>query len=78
MSPLPVTYTAKQVAAAFHVSTKYLGELVRDGKVTPLRTSDSDRAPMRFTDEHVDQVRKAMTPAVVPAPQRKKRRRRAV
>jgi hypothetical protein len=75
--PLPVTYTAKEVAASFRISTKYLGELVRDGKVKPLRTSDSPRSPMRFTDDHVEQVRRAMTPTVIPAPQRKKRRRSA-
>jgi transposase len=77
MSPLPVTYTTEEVAAAFNVSRYFICDLVKAQKVTPLRTSKSKRAPMRFTDEHVEQVRKAMTPAVVPAPQRKQRRRRA-
>lgn len=76
MSPLPTTYTTAEVAEAFKVSSEYIYDLVTAGKVRPLRTSTSSRAQMRFTDEHVKQVEKAMTP-VLPleaAPRRRRRR----
>lgn len=76
MSPLPTTYTTEQVAEAFNVSTDYLRRLVKQRKLVTLRTSSGPRAQLRFTDEHVKQVEKAMTPAapIEAAPRRRRRR----
>lgn len=76
MSPLPVTYTTAEVASAFKVTEEHVRDLVKAGKVTPLRLSDSARSPMRFTDDHVDQLKRALQPVAV-APQRRRRARRA-
>lgn len=77
MSPLPVTYTTAEVAEAFKVSSEYICDLVKAKKVTPLRTSNSPRAQMRFTDQHIEQVKRAMTPVVPIEPAPRRRRRRA-
>lgn len=77
---LPVTYTTAEVAKAFNVSTDYLLDLVKDGKVRPARTSASIRGQYRWFDEHVEQVKtamQAMTPAAPAAPQPRRRRKRA-
>lgn len=68
-----VAYTTAEVAEAFSVSPDYLRDLVKAGKVTPLRTSAARNAAMRFTSEHLDQIRAAMTP---PRPVERTRRRR--
>lgn len=73
--PLPKTYTAAEVAAAFRITPTALRRLVRDGKVRPMRLSTGPRSPMRFTEKDVDQLVKVLTPE--PPPVRERRRRRA-
>lgn len=73
MTQLQELYTTEEVAAARKVSTRYISDLVRSGKVTPFRTSAARNAPMRFGPEHLEQIDKAMTP---PPPVERQRRRR--
>lgn len=61
-------YTTKEVAKAKKVSTDYLLELVKNGKVTPYRLSSAKNSPLRWSDEHVRQVDEAMTPAAAAPP----------
>jgi excisionase family DNA binding protein len=58
---LPKTYTTEEVAEALGVSKLWVRRRVRRGVVTPLRLSDS-RSPMRFTQEHVDQLLATLKP----------------
>lgn len=73
MSPLPTTYTTAEVAEAFHVEAETVRDWVKQGKVKPLQASN--RAPMRFTDEQVAQLVRALTPAAKVDGQRRRRRR---
>ena len=75
MSPLPTYYTTADLAASFKVTEDTIRDLVKDGKVKPLRLSDSPRSPMRFSDDDVRQLEKALRPAVVDATPRRRRRR---
>lgn len=68
------THTAVEVAVLFGVSTWFIREQVRRGRVTCLRVGDAFNAPMRFEDEHVEQLRQLMTP-VKSEPRRRRRRR---
>lgn len=70
-------WTLDEVAASRKVSTRYISDLVKAGKVKPLRLSTARNAPMRFAPEHLAQLDRAMTPAPPPeAPTRRRRRRR--
>jgi len=77
MSPLPTLYTTAEVAEAFKVTPTAIRRLVDAGKVTPIRLSDSDRSPMRFTDEDVEQLKRALRPAPAATATPRRRRRRA-
>lgn len=74
LGTLPRTMTAEQVADLFGVSTWFVREQVRRGRVTCLRVGEAFNAPMRFEPEHVDQLRRLMSPT--PVDQRRRRRRR--
>lgn len=76
ISQMQELYTIKEVAAARKVSTDYIRKLVRQGKVTPFRTSDSPAAPMRFGPQHLAQIDAAMTPTPPAEPATRRRRRR--
>jgi hypothetical protein len=67
-------YTAAEVAADLRVSTWFVREQVRRGRVACLRVGDAVNAPMRFEPEHVEQLRRLMTP-VRAEPKRRRRRR---
>jgi hypothetical protein len=70
-------WTTEEVAASRRVSTRRIRELVKEGKVTPFRTSGGDHGPMRFGPEQIAQLDAAMTPTPPPeAPARRRRRRR--
>lgn len=73
---LEQAYTAGQVAESLSVSTWWVQEQVRKGRVKCLRVGDAFNAPMRFEPRHVAELKALMTP-VVPVQQRKRRRRRA-
>jgi hypothetical protein len=66
--------TAAEVAADLRVSTWFVREQVRRGRVTCLRVGDAFNAPMRFEDRHVEQLRQLMTP--IPREPKRRRRRR--
>lgn len=68
--------TTDQVAARYQVSTRYLRDLVKDGKVRPLRLSSAKNAPMRFGPEQCQQIEAAMTPPPPAEPVRRRRRSR--
>lgn len=65
--------TAAEVAADLRVSKWFVQEQVRKGRVTCLRVGDAFNAPMRFEAEHVEQLRRLMTP-VKTEPRRRRRR----
>ncbi len=75
MSPLPVTYKTSEVAAAYRTTVWTLRRLVKAGKVSPLRLSDSPTAEMRWTEQDLRDLEQALRPPAVPAPQRRRRRR---
>lgn len=75
MQQLQELYTTAEVAAAKKVSEDYVRGLVKNGKVTPFRTSSARNAPMRFGPQHLEQIDAAMTPAP-PAESTTRRRRR--
>lgn len=60
---LPTTYTVAQVASAFQVAEWTVRELVKSGKVKPMRLSAGPRSPMRFTDDDVQDLEKALRSA---------------
>jgi hypothetical protein len=77
IAQLQELYTTDEVATAKKVSADYIRKLVKDGKVTPFRTSGARNAPMRFGPQHLEQIDAAMTPTP-PAeslPRRRRRRR---
>lgn len=74
LGTLSRTMTAQQVADLFDVSTWFVREQVRRGRVTCLRVGEAFNAPMRFEPEHVEQLRRLMSPA--PRAERRRRRRR--
>lgn len=79
MSPLPVTYTTDEVATALRISVWTLRRLVKDGVVKPMRLSGSRTAEMRFDDQDVADIKRALrnnTGGAIPAPQAPRRRRR--
>ena len=75
-------YTVAEVARMAKVSEHYIREQVRLQRVIPLRLSDptpreDGRRPparMRFTDEHVAQLLKALQPLEVQTQRRRRRR----
>jgi excisionase family DNA binding protein len=77
MTGLPVTYTTAEVAGALKVTPTAVRRLVADGKVRPMRLSDSGKAPMRFTQADVDALVASLRPAPAAGNERKRRRRRA-
>jgi hypothetical protein len=74
--PLPTTYTTAEVAESLKASVWWIKKQVKLGRVTPIRMSDAPNAEMRFTEEHVDQLVRALTPEPV-ATERRRRKRRA-
>lgn len=68
---LPTTYTAAQVAEALHCSEWFIRDQVRRNVVRPLRLGSHLRAPMRFTEEDIAALQRAMRPAA-PAPKRRR------
>lgn len=82
----PPRYTAEEVAAMFRVSTWWVQEQVRRGRVQCLRVGDKQtpKRPdgkggrpagrMQFEPQHIEQLRQLMQPP--PAPERTRRRRR--
>jgi len=69
---LPETYTVAQVAQAMQCSEWFVREQVKKGIVRPIRLgSNGQRAPMRFTDEHIETMLRAMTPTA-PTPRRRR------
>jgi predicted site-specific integrase-resolvase len=81
MSPLPVTYTSDEVAAALKISLWTLRRLVKAGAANPMRLSNSPTAEMRFDDQDVADIKKALrsnTGGAIPAPPATRRRRRRV
>lgn len=74
--PLPTTYTVAEVAKAFQVHDWTIRELVKAGKVKPMRLSDSPTSPMRFTDADVKDLEKALRSSNPMAAQTTTRRRR--
>lgn len=74
---LQTFYTTKEVAAALKITPDALTRMVTKGVVNPMRLSAGDRSPMRWTDENVEQLRAALTPAApIPSTGQTKRRRR--
>lgn len=76
IAQLQELYTTDEVAAAKKLSPDYIRKLVKDGKVTPFRTSAARNAPMRFGPQHLEQIDAAMTPAPPAEPATRRRRRR--
>lgn len=60
---LPTTYTVAQVAAAFQITSDAVYDLVKAEKVKPMRLSSAPRSPMRFTDDDVKDLEKALRSA---------------
>lgn len=73
MSPLPTTYSTAEVAQAFGKSAETIRDWVKQGKVAALQASP--RAPMRFTEQQVAQLVKAITPAAAEVKPRRRKRR---
>jgi hypothetical protein len=67
-------YTAAEVASMFGTSKWFVQEQVRRGRVGCLRVGAGRNARMRFEPEHVEQLRRLMTP-VKSEPKRRRRRR---
>lgn len=73
-------HTLAEVAADFRASEWTIAELVRRKKVECVRLqveeSETDRGPIRFTDEQVAQILTLLTvpAATTPEPRRRKRR----
>jgi hypothetical protein len=72
MTGLPVFFTTAEVAEALKITPTALRRLVADGKASPIRLSDSDRSPMRFSGDDVA----ALVAALRPPPAVPKARRR--
>lgn len=73
LGSLPRAMTVDEVADLFQVSTWFVQEQVRKGRLDCLRTSDAKNARMRFEPRHVEQLRSLMTP-VKSEPRRRRRR----
>lgn len=72
--PLPTTYTTTEVATAYKLSVWTIRRFVKARKVSPMRLSESPTAELRWTDEDLRQLERALRPAEPVAPQRRKRR----
>ena len=70
---LSPTYTSVEVATALGMSTWWVQEQVRKGRVDCLRMGDADNARIRFEPKHVDQLRQLLTVPAKPRPKRKRR-----
>lgn len=78
MSPLPVqAYTTAEVAEAYNISTYTLLRLVKKGKASPMRLSDSPTAELRWTNQDLRDLEQALRPAAPAVPAGRRRRRRA-
>lgn len=69
---LPTTHTTAEVAASLRCNEWTIRQMVKRGVVTPMRIGDRVNAPMRFTDQDVERLVRALTP---PAPSRPRRSR---
>ena len=69
-------WTLDEVATSRKVSTRYIRDQIKAGKVTPLRLSEARNAPYRFAPEHLEQLDQAMTPTPPAEPAGRRRRRR--
>lgn len=74
---LEQAYTADQVAESLNVSTWWVQEQVRRGRVSCLRVGPAHNAPMRFETQHIDALKALMAPPPIITARKRRRRRSA-
>lgn len=73
MNALTSTFTTREVADALRCNERTVASYVKRGLVTPMRLGDRLNAPMRFTQDDVEQLRSALTPPPQRRPPRPRR-----